>query len=150
MGHTFSKILLHVVFSTKGRRNALYKAMRGKLCAYVCGIARNLEADVLKIGAIDDHLHLLLKVKPSHSPSGVVKKLKANSSRWVHETFPQLRDFEWQKGFAAFSVSESVVADVVAYIENQEVHHQRMPFAEELRLLLEKHGIVFDPGHYLD
>jgi len=150
MGHTFSKILLHVVFSTKGRRCLLYKEMRERLLTYLCGIARRMEAHVVKVSAVDDHVHVLIRVKATHSASEVVGKLKANSSRWIHETFPRLRDFEWQSGFAVFSVSESAARDVVGYLENQEVHHHRMPFDKELRLLLKKHGVEFDPGHYLD
>jgi len=150
MGHTFSKILLHVVFSTKGRRNLLYKKMHEQLLAYLCGIARRIEAHVVKAGVVDDHVHLLIRVRPTHSASEVVGKLKANSSRWIHETFPRLSDFEWQEGFAVFSVSESVADDVVTYLENQKVHHHSMPFDKELRMLLERHGIEFDPKHYLD
>ncbi|MDP2896720.1 MAG: IS200/IS605 family transposase [bacterium] len=150
MGHTFSKILLHVVFSTNGRRNFLYKDMRERLLAYLCGIARRMETDAVKAAAVDDHVHLLIKVGPTHSASDVVGKLKANSSRWVRKTFPRLADFEWQSGFAVFSVSQSASADVVDYLENQEVRHRRAPFEKELKALLEKHGIEFDPGHYLD
>ncbi len=150
MGHTFSKILLHVVFSTKGRRNFLYKDMRERLLAYLCGIARRMNAPVVKAHAVDDHVHILIQVEPTHSASDVVGKLKANSSRWVHKTFPRLADFGWQNGFAVFSVSESARDDVVCYLESQEVHHHRMPFEKELRALLEKHGIEFDPGRYLD
>ena len=150
MGHTFSKILLHVVFSTKGRRNFLYKDMRERLLAYLCGTARRMETHAVKAAAVDDHVHLLIEVEATDSASDVVGKLKSNSSRWIRKTFPRLADFEWQSGFAVFSVSESARGDVVGYLENQEVHHHRMPFEKELSVLLEKHGIEFDPGRYLD
>lgn len=80
----------------------------------------------------------------------MVRKIKTNSSRWVHDTYTDLRDFAWQSGFGVFSVSESAMGDVVAYIRDQARHHRRMPFAEELRLFLDKHGVDYDPGHYLD
>ena len=150
MGHTFSRILLHVIFSTKGRRNSLYREMRGDLLAYVRGIVRNEGAQTLAANAVEDHVHLLLAVKPVQAASDLVRKIKTNTSRWIHATYPDLRDFAWQSGFGVFSVSESAVRDVAAYIRDQERHHRRMPFAEELRLFLEKHGIEYDPRHYID
>jgi putative transposase len=150
VGHTFSRILLHVVFGTKGRRCSLYKDMRADLLAHLSEIARGDGVEVIKGNAVDDHVHLLLRIKPVHAPSDVVRKLKAASSWWIHDTYPNLRRFAWQSGFGMFSVSESAVPSVVEYIEKQEEHHRRMPFAEELRLLLERHGIEYDPGHYLD
>jgi REP element-mobilizing transposase RayT len=86
MGHTFSKVLLHIVFSTKGRVNSLYKDMRGKLLAYLTGIARKDGVTLIKANAVDDHVHMLIEIKPAQSPSEVVRKLKANSSKWIHET----------------------------------------------------------------
>ena len=150
MGHTFSRILLHVIFSTKERRNSLFRDMRGDLLGYVQGIVRNEGAHLMAVNAIEDHLHLLLAARPVHAPAELVKTIKANSSRWIHETYAQLGDFGWQSGYGIFSVSESTVGDVTAYIEKQEEHHRRMPFAEELRLFLEKHRVEYDPEHYLD
>ena len=150
MGHTFSRILLHVIFSTKGRRNSLYREMRGDLLACVRGIVRNEGAQTLAANAVEDHVHLLLAVKSVQAASDLVRKIKTNTSRWTHATYPDLRDFAWQSGFGVFSVSESAVRDVAAYIRDQERHHRRMPFAEELRLFLEKHGIEYDPRHYID
>ena len=150
IGHTFSRIFLHVVFSTKCRRNSLYKDMRGDLMAYLHGIARNRGVRIVKANAVDDHVHLLLETKTKHSPSDVVRTLKANSSRWLYETYDTLHDFAWQSGYAVFSASQSAVGDLIVYIERQEEHHRRMSFEEELRLLLARHGVEHDPEHYLD
>jgi len=150
MGHTFSRILLHAIFSTKDRTNRLYRDMRDGLYGYVYGVARNLGVQVIKAGGVDDHVHLLLNVKPVHAPADLVRDLKANSSKWIHETYPRLHDFAWQRGYGIFSVSESAVPQVIAYIDRQEEHHGRVPFAEEFRRFLERHGVEFDPDHYLD
>lgn len=150
MGHTFSRILLHVIFGTKGRSNSLYVGMRGDLLAYLHGIVRNEGAQILAGNAVEDHVHLLLAVRPAHAPSDLLRKIKTNSSRWIHDTYAELHDFAWQSGFGVFSVSESATEDVAAYIREQERHHRRLPFAEELRLFLEKHGVDYDPEHYLD
>jgi REP element-mobilizing transposase RayT len=124
--------------------------MRDDLLRYVHGIAHNEGAEVLAANAVEDHVHLLLALKPVNAPAELIRTIKANSSGWIHETFPDLRDFGWQSGYGVFSVSQSVSGDVAAYIRNQEQHHRGMPFADELRLLLEKHGIGYDHEHYLD
>ena len=107
MGHTFSRVLLHVVFSTKGRKNTLYRAMREDLLTYIRGIAVNEGADVSAANAVADHVHLLLVVKPAQAPSDLMRKIKANSSRWIRQTYGDLRGFSWQSGYGMFSVSES-------------------------------------------
>jgi len=150
MGHTFSRILLHVIYSTKERKPLLAQDMRAKLLAYTTGIAHNEGVHVLAANAVLDHVHLLLDVKPSHAPSTLIRTIKSNSSRWIHDTYGKRADFAWQSGFGIFSVSESAVNDVIAYIKKQEQHHRKIPFAEELRLFLEKHGVEYDPDHYLD
>jgi len=150
MGHTFSRILLHVIFSTKGRTNRLFRDMRGDLCGYICGVGRKLGIQVIKAGGVDDHVHLVVSIKPVHAPSEIVRDLKANSSRWIRQEYSGLRDFAWQSGYGVFSVSESSLPQVIAYIEQQEEHHRRVPFSEELRRFLERHGVEYDPEHYLD
>ena len=150
MGHTFSRVLLHVVFSTKGRRQSLFRDMRTNLLSYIGGIVRNDGAHLLTGNAVEDHVHLLLAIQPIHAPSHLVGSIKANSSRWIRTTYPELGDFAWQSGFGVFSVSESAAGGVSTYIRRQEEHHRRLPFAEELRLFLDKHGVTYDPNHYLD
>ena len=150
MGHTFSHILSHVVFSTKGRKNFLYKGIREPLYSYICGIARSEGCPAIKVGGIEDHIHILLKLKPSVSISDIAGKIKANSCKWIHENHADLHDFSWQSGFSCFSVSESSKDDVVRYIESQENHHGRIPFKIELESFLKKHGIAYEPDHFLD
>ena len=150
MGHTFSNLLTHLVFSTKGRTNLLYKDIRDPLYSYICGIAKVENSQIIKIGGIEDHVHILAKIKPSLAPSDFTRKIKANSSKWIHGNYQNLKDFSWQAGFSCFSVSESGKNDVIRYIDKQEEHHRRMPFRDELKLFLEKHGIKFDQEHYLD
>ena len=93
-----------------------------------------------------DHVHLLVRMRPSISLSDFLRSVKANSSRWVHERSETPRRFGWQEGYAAFSVSESVAGDVCRYIQTQEEHHRRRSFEEEWVTLLKKHGIEFDPA----
>ncbi len=150
MGHTFSQLLFHVIFSTKARTNRLFRDMRNDLYGYFHGIGKNLDVRVLKAGGVDDHVHLLINTKPVHAPMGIVRALKTNSSKWIHDTYPRLHDFQWQSGYGVFSVSQSSRSQVIAYIERQEEHHRCVSFADEYRSFLDRHGIAYDAAHFLD
>ena len=124
--------------------------MRKDLLNYIQGIAHNEGANILESNAVEDHLHLLIAVKPIQAPSDLIRIIKTNSSRWIHGNYKNLKDFSWQSGFGVFSVSESAVKKVSEYIKNQEKHHRRIPFQEELKRFLEKHKVKYDSNHYLD
>jgi REP element-mobilizing transposase RayT len=130
------------VFSTKDRRKAISKEFQPRMWAYAAGICRKLGILVHAVGGMDDHIHLLIQVPPSLSLAKAILAIKSNSSRWASE---QGHKFAWQQGYAAFSVSASLIPTVVRYILNQEAHHKKMSFDEELLALLKKHGVEFDP-----
>ncbi len=92
-------------------------------------------------GGVRDHVHLYVSLGPRLSLGSLVSALKANSCRWVHETFPHLRLFAWQKGYAAFSVSKRSEHRLISYIRNQEAHHREETSAGELNRLLTPHGV---------
>jgi REP-associated tyrosine transposase len=150
MGHTFSNILNHIIFSTKNRENMLSANIKDSVHAYLCGIAKAENCQIIKINGIENHIHILVSLKPSLAPSDFARKIKTNSSKWIHENYPKLRDFAWQPGFSCFSVSESTKDSVIKYIDNQEEHHKRISFQDELKIFLEKNSINFDLDHYLD
>jgi REP element-mobilizing transposase RayT len=116
---------------------------RGRLYAYLGGIVKGMEGVPLAVGGIADHAHLLVGLKSSHRLDYVVRDLKADSTDWVHKEIER-RLFSWQKGYAAFSVSPSNLARVRRYIENQERHHRRKTFKEELIELLQASGLEYD------
>jgi len=150
MAGTFSRLLYHVVFSTKHRTLFIDPKVRAELYPYMEGIVRNLGGWLLALGGMPDHVHLLIRLKPDMPVSDLVRDVKANSSKWVHDQRDLPADFAWQKGYAAFTVSESQEGAVRSYILNQEKHHRRTSFEEELVALLRKHGIEFDPAYLLD
>jgi len=150
MGHTFTNHLYHIVFSTKERRSYLVANIRQRVFKYICGIAMKKHAMPLSINGMEDHLHLLVKIKPDAAVAKFVGDIKGNSSRWISQTFPDLRAFTWQSGYSSFTVSESKWKSVASYIEDQQKHHSRMSFKEELSALLRKHNIEFDAEAYLD
>jgi putative transposase len=142
--HSFVSCLVHVVYATKDRRPFIMADMRKDLWSYTGGIARNHNKKALKVGGIEDYVHILLSLPATLDIAKAVQLLKGNSSKWVHETFPGRKEFEWQAGYGAFSIGISGVDETVAYIENQETHHKRMSFQEELQAILKKHGIEFE------
>ena len=144
MSHTYSKLYYHCVFRTKGNRLFLTAEVSEELNRYFVGIARQKDIFLIRVGGIEDHRHLLFELKPNQCVSDAMAALKANSSRWIRQKFPQMRDFGWQEGYSVFSVSASAKDTLIKYIDNQEEHHKKRTFDEELKLLLERHGIVLD------
>jgi REP element-mobilizing transposase RayT len=105
---------------------------------------KNKKARLIAAGGMFDHIHLCASMPSTMSIADIVNVVKSNSSRWIHESYSRLRPFAWQEGYGAFSVSKSEEAKVVRYIKNQEDHHRKRTFKEELIGLLEKHGIEYD------
>ena len=125
------------------------QVIRERLWPYLGGIARENNIKALAIGGVADHVHLLLSLPATLSVSKAIQLLKGNSSKWLRETFPELRlqGFAWQEGFGAFSVSISGVKDTVEYIQKQEEHHRKKGFHEEWETFLKKHGYDCNQGH---
>jgi REP element-mobilizing transposase RayT len=149
MGHTFSNLLIHVIFSTKGRRPLIGESFRQRLYEYIAGIAREEFGKALEIGGTDNHLHALRKIRADVPVADAMRKWKSLSSGWIHKSFPGT-EFEWQEGYSAFSVSESSSEKVVNYIKNQDKHHKKMTYEEEVLSLLKRHKIEYDPEHLWD
>ena len=143
-------ILVHVVFSTKLRFKLLHSDWRDELYAIFGGIANEHKCTVIRAGGIEDHVHLFLKTHPSFAIATTVKLLKANSSRWINQNKKINARFEWQKGYGAFSVSQSMTETVKRYIENQEDHHREQSFEDEFLMMLKKHRIEFDQRYVFE
>jgi REP-associated tyrosine transposase len=138
--HTRVSVRIHVIFSTKNRGKTIPMEMEARLWAYMVGIARNLGASAIAVGGVEDHIHVLLLMAPTLSIAEGVQKIKANSSRWMREQTG--KRFEWQEGYAAFSVSMSHTEATIRYINNQREHHKRKTFDEELAAILRKHDLA--------
>jgi len=150
MSHTFSSLLSHLVFATKLRTPWLQPEIERRLFAYCATVAHSEGGRVLCMNGMPDHVHLLLSLKPTVAPSNFVRAIKANSSRFIHETFQGHQSFAWQGGYALFSVSESVSPKVRAYIENQKTRHQSERFEDEFVELLTLHNLPFDAQYLFD
>ncbi|QDU62875.1 Transposase IS200 like protein [Planctomycetes bacterium Pan216] len=144
MAGSFTKLVYHVVFSTKDRYPWMDASIRDELFAFTAGVIRNLEGSQLQIGGMPDHLHLLVRLPASLPISHLLQTVKSNSTRWLNERGQSRGRLSWQRGYGAFTVSESQVDVVDAYIRNQAEHHRTRSFEEEFRELLRKHHIEFD------
>ncbi|TWU20429.1 Transposase IS200 like protein [Novipirellula galeiformis] len=141
---TFTNRLFHIIYSTKYRKPTIRPDWQDDLYGYIGGIVRGQQGTLLKIGGVEDHVHLLAKLSPTVAISDVLRKIKSNSSKWINERPDVSRKFEWQSGYAAFSVSESQMPSVSEYIANQAEHHRKKTFEEEFLDILKKHNIDFD------
>ena len=144
MGHSYTNLLYHIVFSTKDRRVWLDEETSPRLYDYLGGAIRSEGGIAIIINGCNDHVHILAKLRQDKAVADVLRSMKANSSAWIHRTFSRSADFAWQGGYGAFTVSESQVEKVRQYIANQQTHHQRVSFREEFIALLSAHGIEYD------
>lgn len=144
MAHTFTNLLVHVIFSTKDRIESIQPDWRGDLHAYLGGVVRELGGKASAINGTADHVHLLVSMPANIAVAEMVRILKANSSRWVNRKGWSMGNFAWQTGYAAYTVSHSSAAAVAKYIQSQEEHHRSVSFQEEYLEFLKKNKIEFD------
>ncbi|MBI4717359.1 MAG: IS200/IS605 family transposase [Planctomycetes bacterium] len=150
MPGTYSQLLLHIVYSTKGRVPWITADIAERLYPYIGGIVRAEKGMLFDIGGVEDHIHMYLRWRPDGPVSDLMRAVKARSSKWVHDTFPASRKFAWQEGYSAFSVSKSQEEALRKYIAGQVEHHKKEDFKSELRRILRAHGIEFDERYVFD
>ena len=145
MPQSLSSVYIHLVFSTKERRPFLRDPVtREALYAYVGGISKTLDCPPILIGGTEDHVHVCARFGRTITQAEWVKELKRVSNLWLKEQGVAYGDFQWQGGYADFSVSQSNLDQVRNYIAHQETHHRKMSFQDELRSLLRKHDVEWD------
>jgi len=144
MGDSYTNLLYHIVFSTKDRRPLITPDYEVRLYDYIGGTIRDLGGISLALNGTEDHVHLLAKLRPDRALSDVLRKLKANASGWMHRVFPRLENFTWQRGYGAFTVSQSNVREVIEYIARQKQHHKKISFRDEFIRFLIANEIKFD------
>jgi len=143
---SYTNLLYHIVYATKERTPLITNTLRPRLHEYLGGTVRGLGGVALEINGTNDHVHVLAKLLPTISVSEFLSKLKSGSSGWAKRQTNGR--FGWQARFGAFTVSESQVNRVRKYIRNQEAHHQKQSFEEELKALLRAHKIEFDETYF--
>jgi putative transposase len=148
MAGAYCNLLYHLVFSTKERRPLISPAIKPRLQDYIGGIVRGEDGELLEINVVADHAHPLVRLHPARAVADMLRLIKANSSKWVKEQF-RGPAFAWQEGYAAFTVSQSQVPRILAYIRGQEEHHRKRDFRHELVVLLRRNEIAFEERYLL-
>lgn len=143
MPSTHLSLHFHIVFSTKDRHPFITEEWRGRLHEYLGGLIRAAEGIPEAVGGTAHHVHILAGLRATHSLASLVQDIKQTSSRWIHETI-QIRNFLWQPGYGAFTVSKSNCDTVKDYIIHQPEHHRTKSFQEEYVAFLKKHAVGYD------
>ena len=147
MPQSFSSLQYHLIFSTKDRAPLITSEIRDRIYGYIGGIISKNIGVLLITGGTNDHIHLLLEMKRDISMSDAVRLIKSNSSKWINEELKTPQRFAWQAGYAVFTVSKSVLPKVTSYIKNQEEHHKKLTYRDEVLLFLEEYGLPYDENY---
>jgi REP element-mobilizing transposase RayT len=150
MPQSLASLNFHLVFSTKNREPFIDGEIQPRLYEYLGGILRAEKSVLLAAGGMADHTHLLVSLSRDRSIAEILRIIKANSSKWIHGTFPDQRGFAWQTGYGAFSVSHSNLSQVKTYIGGQTEHHRVVSFQDEFREFLRKYEIQWDERYVWD
>jgi putative transposase len=147
---SYTSLTYHIVFGTKHRQPTIRRDVRDRLFEYVGGAVRGLKGRSIAVGGVEDHIHLLANLSPTIAISDVIREIKAGSSKWMNVLSETKSRFEWQKGYAAFTVSYSNIDSVELYVKRQEQHHTRKTFREEYIEFLRRHKIEFEDAHLFE
>jgi REP element-mobilizing transposase RayT len=150
MSQSLANILVHLVFSTKDRRQLLRDQERGQLHAYITGVLKNHDSLLIEINSVRDHIHILFAQSKNHAPAKVVEQIKTATSSWIKTLDAWYSDFGWQSGYGEFSVSPTQVESVREYIRNQAEHHKREDFQTEYRRFCERNLKPLDERYAWD
>ena len=149
MPQSLSKVLVHLIFSTKHREPLINPEIRPRLHAYIVGILDNLKSPSLQTGGVADHVHSLFLLHRTISQADLIEEVKKSSSKWM-KADGGVPGFTWQGGYGAFSIGESQADTVIRYIQNQEGHHRKVTFQDEFRKFLEKYKVAYDERYVWD
>jgi putative transposase len=144
VSHSYTTLLYHVVFATKYREPWLDETLRLQVYERMGAILKDEGGMLLRINGMADHVHLLVRLRPDHRVSDILRDVKARSSGWIHRTRADLQHFWWQTGYGAFTVSDSQSWLIKQYIDNQQIHHRHATLEQEIRSLYRQHGIEVD------
>ena len=150
MSQSLANVVVHLVFSTKGRRPLLRDEERGELHAYIAGILKNHDSPLIEIKSVHAHIHILFAQSKNYAPAKIVEQVKTWSSVWLKQQHAWYADFAWQGGYGEFSVSPRQVEAVRRYIRRQQEHHARKSFQTEFRHFCEKNAKPLDERYAWD
>jgi putative transposase len=150
MAQSLSKILTHLIFSTKNRERIIQDDVRDELHRYIASVLKEMDSPAILINSVEDHIHILFSLSKNYAIKEIVEEVKKSSSKWIKQKSRDYAGFYWQNGYGAFSVSQSGVPDVAKYIAGQKEHHKRKTFQEEYREFLERYEVKYDERYVWD
>ncbi len=150
MAQSLSKILLHVIFSTKNREEMILDEFEEELYAYLATSIRAQKSNAYRIGGTRNHIHIACTLPRTMTVSKLLEEMKASSSKWMKQKNKQCSDFTWQAGYAVFSLGQSQLPTLIKYIENQKEHHVKKTYKEEVLEFLKKYGVEYDERYLWD
>ena len=150
MPQSLSKILLHIVFSTKDRKDTIPENIRSELHAYLAGACRGQGSEAFRVGGTANHVHIACTLPRTLDVSKLVENIKKSSSIWIKQKDKRCQFFSWQAGYGVFSLGASQLKDVMKYIDNQREHHKKKSFREEFLDILEKYEVEYDERYLWD
>ncbi len=147
MAQSLSVVYTHLIFATKYKHARIDPSIASDLYSYIGGICRKLDCPSIAVHGVPGHIHILCKLSRNISIAELIRKVKQSSSKWIKSKVSGHGDFQWQSGYAAFSIGQSGVKTLVSYINNKEAHHKNRTFQDEYREFLKKYRVEFDEGH---
>ncbi len=150
MAQSLSKILLHIVFSTKNRKNLIIPVSEKRLHAYIATICRNMGSQAYRVGGTEDHVHIACTLPRTLSTAKLLEQIKTDSSKFMKREFAGCPNFDWQDGYAAFSLGQSQLNAFLAYIDRQKEHHGKISFKQEILKLFKRYEIEYDERYLWD
>jgi putative transposase len=150
MPQSHCHIIVHIVFSTKDRRKLITAAVRPQLHAYLSAVVRDLGCECYRVGGIEDHVHLAIRISSQTQIATLIEKIKVPTSQWMKKQGPGLRLFSWQRGYGAFSISPQYREELFRYIDHQEDHHRTVTYEDEFRGFLKRYEITYDERYVWD
>lgn len=151
MPQSLSRVLVHIVFSTKKRESFISDVdLRSRVHEYIGGVIHQLGSQPVRIGGTDDHVHILCTLPRTLTQADLVKEIKRPSSEWMKKQSSTLHDFAWQNGYGVFSIGQSQIDQLTAYISNQYEHHRMLTFQDEFRALLDRYRVEYDERYVWD
>jgi REP element-mobilizing transposase RayT len=148
MPQSLSKVYVHIIFSTKNRKNHIDDNIETSLHEYLGGICKGLGCNPVRIGGYKEHIHVLCLLSRKIAQMKLVEELKKQSSKWIKTKDVANSNFYWQDGYGIFSVNPIEIDKVIDYIEKQHDHHNHKSFQDEFRAFLKKYNVEYDE-HYL-
>ena len=150
MSNTYTQLHVQIVFAVKYRKNLVSKSWKEELYKYMSGIIEHKQHKLLCINGVEDHIHILIGLRPHQALSDLVRDIKSNSTKFINENKWVKGKFSWQEGFGAFSYSKSHISNVINYILNQEEHHKTKTFKVEYLDFLEKFEIEYNEKYLFE